>query len=234
MFSKTAALYDEIYSFKNYANECAQITEHIRSVHPTAKTVLDVACGTGEHAKFLSRDFQVDGLDLEPGFVEIAQSKNPNGRFWHANMTDFALGRTYDVVQCLFSSIGYLKQPAQVIAAIKCFTNHLSESGVIIVEPWFAPGQWTPGMTSMVTVDKPDLKICRMNVTEQEGNLSRVRFQYLVARSTGVEHLQEDHELALYTGDEMLSFFHQAGLTVTHDPKGIFGRGLYTAKVARS
>jgi SAM-dependent methyltransferase len=230
MFSKTAALYDQIYSFKNYAEECAQITERIRAIHPTAKTVLDVACGTGEHAKFLSQDFRVDGIDLEPGFVEIAQSKNPGSRFWHADMTDFALGQSYDVVQCLFSSIGYLKQPAQVVAALKCFASHLTDNGVILVEPWFTPDLWESGVPWMVTVDKPDLKICRMNVSEQEGNLSRIRFQYLIARNTGIEHFHEDHELALYTVEEMLECFRLASLTVTHDPQGVFGRGLYTAR----
>jgi hypothetical protein len=37
--------------------------------------------------------------------------------------------------------------------------------------------------------------------------------------------------LALYSNEEMLSFFKQAGLAVRHDPEGIFGRGLYIANV---
>jgi hypothetical protein len=45
-------------------------------------------------------------------------------------------------------------------------------------------------------VDRPDVKICRMNVSEQQGNLSSMRFHYLIATSLGV--IQEDHELALH------------------------------------
>jgi ubiquinone/menaquinone biosynthesis C-methylase UbiE len=29
-----------------------------------ARQILDVACGTGEHAKFLKRHYAVDGIDL--------------------------------------------------------------------------------------------------------------------------------------------------------------------------
>jgi len=96
MFSKSAALYDLIYGqFKDYADECRRIAELLKRIRPGAETVLDVACGTGEHARLLSRDhgLRVDGLDLEPEFVRLAQRKNPEGRFVAADMTDFDLGR---------------------------------------------------------------------------------------------------------------------------------------------
>jgi hypothetical protein len=73
-----------------------------------------------------------------------------------------------------------------------------------------------------------------MNVSERKGNLSLLRFEYMIARKEGIENLREDHELALYTVAEMKSFFAEAGLSVEHDPVGIFGRGLYIARDASS
>jgi ubiquinone/menaquinone biosynthesis C-methylase UbiE len=70
MFSASAELYDLVYSgFKDYAAETAQLVALIRQAHPQARTVLDVACGTGEHARLLveQHGFEVDGLDLDPG-----------------------------------------------------------------------------------------------------------------------------------------------------------------------
>lgn len=231
MFTKTIEYYDLVYAFKHYDEEANKIRALIRQEHPTASTVLDVACGTGEHAKFLADDFHVDGLDLESGFVEMAQRKVPSGRFVVADMRTFDLGRHYDVVQCLFSSIGYLKHGYEVIQAFQCFRQHLAEGGVILVEPWFTPETWKVGEPFMAPpVDRPDLKICRMNVSGREGNLAQIRFHYLIATRDGVEYLQEDHELALYTVQEMLEFFDCAGLQVKYEPEGLFGRGLYIAR----
>lgn len=51
MFSKSAELYDQIYlEFKDYKAEAQRISELLAGEHPSARTLLDVACGTGEHA----------------------------------------------------------------------------------------------------------------------------------------------------------------------------------------
>lgn len=231
MFSKTAQFYDLIYSFKDYAAEATKIKDLILTEHPSAKSVLDVGCGTGEHVRYLSSDFEVNGMDLEPEFVAIARKKVPTADFSIADMRSFQLKKKYDVVQCLFSSIGYLTSPEDVVSALTCFKNHLNPKGIIIVEPWLTPDVYQPGMPHMTPpVDQPDLKIVRMNVSEIDGNISRLHFHYLIAKKEGVEHLEEEHKLALYTVEQMQSFFLQAGLKVNYDPEGIFERGLYIAR----
>jgi len=229
VFSKTARYYDQLYSFKNYAGEAAQIRDLIRREHPGGHSILDVACGTAEHAKLLSSDFAVDGIDLEPEFVEIARGKVPAGSFRVADMRQFDLGKQYDVVQCLFSSIGYLTDGSDVVRALECFARHLAPGGIILVEPWITPENWKHDGPSMLTVDHPDLKICRMNVNRLDENLTIIPFDYLIATRASVEHVQEEHVLALYTVEEMLEFFQRASLRVRHDPQGLDGRGLYVA-----
>lgn len=231
MFSKSAQYYDLIYSFKDYEQEANQIEELIRREHPTAKSILDVACGTAEHVKYLSKTFKVDGVDIESEFVRIAQEKIPSSQFWTADMSNFDLGVKYDVAQCLFSSIGYLLTPESVVRSLMCFKKHLNPGGIIIVEPWFSPDQWNIGVPYMLTIDEPELKICRMNISERKGIISKFQFHFLIGQPNGVEHFTEVHELALYTTEEMLNFFKQAGLAVRYDPKGIFGRGLYIANI---
>jgi len=90
MFTESAELYDLIYSsFKDYGAEAIQIATLLRTIHPGCKTVLDVACGTGEHARLLAANhgFVVDGLDLDPQFVQIARKKHPAG---HTNEISFS------------------------------------------------------------------------------------------------------------------------------------------------
>ena len=228
MYSRTAQYYDLIYGFKDYSAEAEKITALIREELPTANTILDVACGTAEHAKLLSEQFEVDGIDLEPAFVKIAREKVPSGNFWLADMSNFSLPKTYDVVLCLFSSIGYLPTKEKVVAALGSFKKHLNPGGVIFVEPWITPENWEVGHTTMVTAESNDLKICRMNVAERVANRSVLNFHYFIATKRGVEHLEELHELVLYTKEEMMGCFARASLEVSYDER-LFDRGLYTA-----
>ena len=231
MFSQTAQYYDLIYGFKDYAAEAEKIADLVLKELPTAQTILDVACGTAEHAKLLSERFKVDGLDLEPTFIELARNKVPSGEFWRADMRDFSLPKTYDVIQCLFSSIGYLSSEADIVATLARSKAHLNPGGVIFVEPWITPEGWQEGHTSMVTAETDATKICRMSVTERCGRRSILNFHYLIATKEGVEHLTEAHELTLYTKGQMLACFARAGLDVDYDETGLFGRGLYTARL---
>jgi predicted TPR repeat methyltransferase len=80
----------------------------IRRHQPRARTLLDVACGTGRHLEHLRREFDCQGLDLDEGLLAVAAGRLPGTRLTRADMTDFALGRRFDAVICLFSSIGYL------------------------------------------------------------------------------------------------------------------------------
>jgi len=229
MFSVTAEIYDAIYGFKDYAGEAVKIRQLIARERPGARTILDIACGTGEHARLLSPDFEVDGIDLEPKFVEIARAKNPAGNFSVGDMRAFQLEKRYDVVQCLFSSIGYLLTPEDIIAALKCFGAHLAPGGVILVEPWLSPAAYKVGQLDMVTVDKPDLKVCRMNVSKREGDISILHFHYLIATNQGVRKVEEVHRLALVPTEQMVAHFEAAGLRCAFDSVGLLDRGLFIA-----
>jgi len=232
MFDASAEYYDLLYAtFKDYAAEAAAIAALLRRLNPHGRVVLDVACGTGEHAKRLAADgFEVDGLDLNPAFVAIARAKHPVGRFHVADMTDFHVPERYDAVICLFSSIGYVRTLDRVEAALRCFREHLAPRGVIVVEPWFPPGVLDTTRTFRNSGEANGVRVERAAHNEIEGRLSRLHFDYEITDPSGTRHITEVHVLGLFTTEEMLEAFRRAGLEVEHDEKGLTGRGLFVGR----
>lgn len=227
MYEDSAKYYDVIYGSKDYAGEARAIAELIAQEVPVARRVLDVACGTHEHVRTLKNRFQVDGVDITGPFLEIARSKNPDGRYVEADMRDFDMGKTYDAVLCLFSAIGYMLTPEDLDRALANFARHVRPGGLIAVEPWFAPDAWRAGRPAMRAVDTDDLKIARLNTSKVEGPISVVEFYYLVADGNGVSHFVEEHRLRLYGRAEMEAAFRNCGEPVTYLPDWVGGRGLY-------
>jgi SAM-dependent methyltransferase len=233
MFSKSAELYDRIYfEFKDYETEARKINERIQSELPFAQTLLDVACGTGEHAKKLCSQYgyRVDGIDLNNDFVYLARQKNLQGDFYCADMVDFDLGRPYDVVMCLFSSIGYVRTLERVESSLKRFKAHTKSGGLILVEPWFTPDEITSEKIYLNTAEVQNLSIARMGYSQVRDRISILHFDYLIGRPGNIDHVTEIHELGLFTVDEMKQSFKNAELDVVYDEQGLSGRGLYIAK----
>lgn len=233
MFTESAELYDAIYfSFKDYAVEAADIARHIRAEHPSARTVLDVACGTGEHARLLavSHGFQVDGIDLNAEFLRRARAKHPEGRFHEADMREFSLPDRYDAVVCMFSSIGYVKTLPALEQTLHTFRRHLAPNGVVIVEPWFPPEVMTSGHQSHRAVEVNGARVERIGTTEIEGRACRLRFDYTVEQGGQVRRATEIHELGLFTEQETLQAFSAARLTAYHVAASSTNRGLYIAR----
>jgi SAM-dependent methyltransferase len=231
VFSRSARLYDAIYSFKDYGAEATSLHELVQARRPGAETLLDVACGTGAHLAELTRWYRCAGIDLDPELLAIARERlPPEVELYEADMRDFDLGRRFDAVTCLFSSIGYVDGVEELARAVGSMARHLEPGGVLVVEPWLSPDRVRLPHVGAVFVDEPELKIARVNTIEVEGNRSTLELHYLVGRPDHVERFTERHELTLYTVDEMLAAFRAAGLEAEHDPDGgPMGRGLYVA-----
>ena len=231
MYTKSAAYYDQLYHFMDHADLAARVRERVLERVPTARTLLDVGCGTGQHLHHLSSRFEVEGVDLNPDLLRIARERCPGVPLHEGDMTTFMLPRRYDVIICLFSSIAYVRTLERMRAAVANFARHLNPGGVALVEPWYTPETfWTDTLTGNVA-DHGDLKIYWMYTSRRVDRLSVLDIHYLVGQPSGVEHFTERHEMGLFTHAEYLTAFRDAGLEPEHEPIGIFRRGLYLGRV---
>lgn len=187
----------------------------ITAINPDARTLLDVACGTGGHLVHLQRSFDVAGLDLDEAMLDVARSRLPGVDLVRADMQAFDLARTFDAIVCLFSSIGHLADAATLAESIACMSRHLATGGVLIVDGWVRPAAWIePGVADLVGGVRDDIVIARVGRSERQGNKTILELHHTVGTESSIEHFVEHHELTLFTDDEYRHAFTSAGLDV--------------------
>ncbi|MEP6708856.1 MAG: class I SAM-dependent methyltransferase [Verrucomicrobiota bacterium] len=236
MYQKLSGrVYDALHDkFKDYVAECAKLRAVLQRHAPKAKALLDVACGTGRHLEHLRKYYHVEGLDLSAELLRTARKRCPRVPFHQANMVNFDLDRRFDVIICLFGSIGYVKTIDNLEQAISSMARHLKPGGMLFVEPWLRPENYWTGRLTLNFVDQPELKIAWMYLSELQGRISVFDMHYLVGTPQGVDHFTERDEMGLFTHEEYVEAFRKCGLGVRHDPTGLFGYGMYTGVDRRS
>jgi SAM-dependent methyltransferase len=232
LYGERAELYDLLYSFKDYDGESARLRELLRAEGVAdGAALLEAACGTGAYLERLQRWYQVSGVDVNAGVLEVARQKLPEVDLLQADMAELTLAEPVDALVCLFSSIGYVFPEERLRQTARSFHAALRPGGVLLVEPWLTPDGIEGGRPSVQTYESEDLKLVRANVTRVEGQRSLFDFHWLVVpRDRPVEHFVEQHELWLCPRETMTAAFEDAGFEVRWDEEGLTGRGLLVGR----
>ncbi len=236
MSEQIASYYDHIYDSlgKDYQQEAGIIDSLLRRSAYKVSNILDVGCGTGRHAEILASTYgyEVTGLDRDAGMIDKARSRAPNIDFHVGDMRHFSLDKRYDAIICLFNAINNASGAQETIITLRNFGTHLLDGGVLIVEPWITPENFSAGKTFTDRAEVGPLKICRITGSTVSGNISTLHSKWLIERQEKLETVEETINLTLFTQEEMLDFFKVSGFSAESDPMpGQFGkRGLYIAR----
>jgi SAM-dependent methyltransferase len=215
-YVKSARIYDLLYvgtGIKDYAAETAELDRLIKESCPTARTLLDVACGTGAHLAELSGSYDVEGVDLSPAMLAIARGRLPGIPLHEADMRTLDLGRFFDAVICLFSSIGYVTDPSEMRSTVARLAAHVAPGGVLIVDGWIRPDHWSEGYRAEPEIARDDeTMVVRLASSRREGSITELDMHHLVQTADGVDYFMERHRLALTPTGDYVSAVEGAGL----------------------
>jgi SAM-dependent methyltransferase len=229
-FGSSARVYDLLYAAagKDYAAEADELHALIQQRLPGARSLLDVACGTGAHLFQLADRYDVVGVDLSAEMLAEASTRLPAVALVEADMISFDLDRTFDAVICLFSSIGYMRSTNELEAAVDRMARHLSPGGVLIVDGWVRPQAWRdPGTTQALAGGVDGLAAARVIRSRREGSQSILELHHLIGSGDGVEYIVETHLLTLFSDADYRKAFERAGLTVEVVPSPYPDRDRY-------
>jgi SAM-dependent methyltransferase len=214
-----ARVYDEIYAGKPYAEEA-------RFVHELAGgsggKLLDVACGTGRHAlAFADLGYDVTGTDLNEELLAAGRgAAGDRVRFVQGDMCDLDVpGGPFDLVTCLFDSIGYPQDDDRVVAALRSLGRHVTPEGRVVVEFLHAPalvrGAAPVRVKRLALRDGRELVRVSETTLDVERMLMHVRYELWALNGDGTaEHEVELQTNRAFSVPEMRLLAATAGLQV--------------------
>ncbi len=205
LYREFARYYDKIYSYKNYQKEVDFIDKILKVSNPNAKSILDVACGTGNHVKFLmKKGYSVVGLDKNPAVLAIARKKMPNVPFKLADMRRFGMKKRFDAVICMFTSINYVTDSRGLTRTLENFKKHLKQKGVVVFD-FPLPGKH---LLQGEFLDKDSAVVYDR---EDEGRYSNIVIYWMFKKRGKVSVVKDYHNLRLYDLNDISKIIKGAG-----------------------
>jgi SAM-dependent methyltransferase len=228
-YEKSAHLYDLMYVRRHYTTTAKEIRAVAAAELPMGQDLLDVGCGTGRHLELLGEWYEGEGLDINPLMLEQTNARCPEIPLIEADMRTFELDRSYDVIICLFSAIGYVETAAGMRRSVERMASHLRAPGLLIVEPWFTPDNFWDGHLAANFQSEADTKLAWMYRQRREGLRAVLDIHYLVGGAGQPEYISERQNLGLFSREEMTAALRDAELEVSYREDEVWNRGLYVA-----
>lgn len=129
--------YHVLYQERNEDEARAFIDHLLRLIHlEQGSRILDLACGRGRHARYLSRlGYEVTGLDISPSNIRHARGMEDDrlSFFQHDMRKPFRI-RYYDLVLNMFTSFGYFDSIREDKAVLRNVFHGLRPGGWFVLD----------------------------------------------------------------------------------------------------
>jgi SAM-dependent methyltransferase len=151
-FGAYSRYYDLLYRDKAYAAEAAHLDQLIREQSPSAKTLLELGCGTGGHAlRLAAHGYTIHGIDVSETMLAVARThQTATLRFSLGDARTVRLGTTFDTVISVFHVMSYQTTNADLAAAFATARAHLAIGGAFVFDCWYGPA---------VLTDRPAVRV---------------------------------------------------------------------------
>ena len=183
--------------------------------------IVDVACGTGiAVAKFAQAGYRVTGVDRSPQMLaqarkRVAEAGLQGITFVEADMRHFALDQQADLVTCMYDSLNYLLEEADLAAAFRCVAAALRDGGLYIFDMntifGLAEG-W--GSRDFIRFDTDDRFIVSRTRWDHETLTNTLVFHGFIRQGQLWERFAETHVQRGYPVAEIRTLLEQVGLRV--------------------
>lgn len=234
VFKAYSHYYDLLNKDKDYRGEVDYLRRLVARYSDKIKTVLELGCGTGNHALLLQqKGFHVTGVDQSPEMLKIARKKL-NGsdlKFVECDILHFNNHHTYDLVVSLFHVMSYMTETKTLNEAFQTAGRHLNSKGLFVFDCWHGPAVLNHQPASRVrNYENDTIKLTRTSHPEwiKEKNLVKVNFDIslLNKQSEETELIREEHQMRYWFPNEIEEALNNSGFELLASEEWLTGNEL--------
>jgi SAM-dependent methyltransferase len=227
-FGNYARYYDLLYQDKDYIREAQFIDKLIQTNAPAATTILELGCGTGNHALLLAKEgYSLHGVDLSAEMLRSANERRDRVspelaarlQFSHGDLRHVRLDLQFDVVVSLFHVISYQTTNEDLFAAFATANTHLKPGGLFIFDVWYGPAVLSdPPTVRIKRLENSAIQVTRIAEPTLYPNNNLVDVNYHVfikdINSNIIDELKETHTMRYLFQPELALLLSQLNLQV--------------------
>jgi len=220
-FSRVAAIYDALMAGIAYDIWVRYIHTLWSSRGLDPRTVLDIACGTGNVSFRLAEEgLRVAGVDNSQEMIAVAESKlsrsqrlEGNPAFYCQDAAELDLPFTFDSALCLFDSFNYILDYERLCSAFRRTLLHLRPGGIFIfdVNTVYALSHGFFDQDDLSSDSYP--RYVWRSSWDPASRLCTVEMDFEALTDSGVETFREVHTQRGYTQEELTRGLESAGFS---------------------
>jgi SAM-dependent methyltransferase len=216
-----AKYYDAMRQYRYYSRESNFADELIRRNIPEAKSVLDLCCGTGEHAiRMASLGYEVTGVDQSQDMLDIATAKamvsGLSIDFTCKDVFKLEFKEKFEVAYCLGYTFLYMTTNSDARRFFKTIRDALLPGGLFLFD-------FINGLSLIKDFDKDEFTYQHGDATirqhdkwslDKRRRVKHLDFEYEISDSEGrVQRISAEEDVRIFYDDEVQTLLSSCGFS---------------------
>jgi SAM-dependent methyltransferase len=173
-------------------------------------TMLHLGCGAGGHDFHFKRHFQVTGVDLSQGMLELAKKTNADVTYVMGDMRTICLNKKFDAV-VIPDSIAYMSTLEDLKQTLTNATSHLKIGGVLLIVAHMKEEFKENNFAYTGVKDDIHITLFENNHIISDSTYEAIMV-YLIRQGGETSIYHETHTLGLFHYEQWLSIFKECQL----------------------
>ncbi len=176
--------------------------------------VLDLGCGTGKMTRYLSRFYDMTGIDNSEEMLAIAREQSDEGILYLLqDMRSFELYGTMRAIVSVCDSMNYILEEADLKQVFSLVNNYLDPGGIFLFDMNTVYKYQEILADSTIAENREDCAFIWDNYYDETSRINEYDLTLFIREEGGLfSRFQEAHYQRAYTVTEVSDLLREAGL----------------------